>query len=54
MGMPKAFNVIVLGAAAKHMGFSKEDWLQVIETTVPEKTIEINKKAFEAGYALSV
>lgn len=54
MGMPKAFNVIVLGAAARHMGFSRESWLRVIETTVPEKTVEINKKAFETGYALSV
>ena len=54
MGAPKAFNVIVLGAAAKHMGFEKEDWLKVIETTVPPKTVEINKKAFETGYALSV
>ena len=54
MGMPKAFNVIVLGAAARHMGFAKEDWIRVIETTVPPKTVDINKKAFEAGYALSV
>lgn len=52
MGAPKAFNVIVLGAAAKHMGFEKEDWISVIESTVPPKTIEINKKAFETGYAL--
>ena len=43
-GAPKAFNVIVLGAAAKHMGFEKEDWLKVIETTVPPKTVEINKR----------
>ncbi len=54
MGMPKAFNVIVLGAAARHMGFAKESWIQVIETTVPEKTVEVNKKAFEIGYGLSV
>ena len=27
MGAPKAFDVIVLGAAAKHMGFEKEDLL---------------------------
>ena len=27
----------------------KEDWLKVIETTVPPKTVEINKKAFETG-----
>lgn len=54
LGSPRAFNVIVLGAAAKHMGFEKEDWIQVIETTVPPKTIDINKMAFETGYALSV
>lgn len=54
LGMPKAFNIIVLGAAARHMDFAKDDWLRVIEATVPPKTVEINKKAFETGYALSV
>lgn len=54
MGAPKAFNVIVLGAAARHMGFEKEDWLRVIDTTVPPKTTQVNKQAFEAGYALSL
>lgn len=54
LGAPKAFNIVVLGAAAKHMGFEKEDWLRVIETTVPPKTIEVNKQAFEIGYALSL
>ena len=52
LGAPRTFNVIVLGAAAKYMGFDKEEWLDVIETTVPPKTIEINKKAFEIGYNL--
>lgn len=50
LGTPKAFNVIVLGLAARHMDFSKEDWIKVIENTVPPKTVEINKKAFEIGY----
>ena len=54
LGAPKAFNIIVLGAAARHMGFEKEDWLRVIETTVPPKTIEVNKQAFEIGYVLSL
>ncbi len=54
LGVPRAFNVIVLGAAARHMAFAKEDWLRVIEATVPPKTVEINKRAFETGYALSV
>lgn len=50
LGNAKAFNVIVLGLAAKHMDFDKDMWLKVIENTVPPKTIEINKKAFLAGY----
>ena len=54
LGAPKAFNIIVLGAAARHMGFEKEDWLRVIETTVPPKTIEVKRRGFEIGYALSV
>lgn len=52
LGNSRVFNVIVLGIAAQHMNFSKEDWLTVIEKTVPAKTVEINKKAFEAGYAM--
>jgi indolepyruvate ferredoxin oxidoreductase beta subunit len=52
LGNSKVFNIIVLGIAAQHMNFSKEEWLKVIEQTVPPKTIEINKKAFEVGYNL--
>jgi len=52
LGNNRVFNIIVLGIAAKHMDFSKEDWLEVIEKTVPPKTIEINKKAFEVGYTM--
>ena len=52
LGNPRVFNIIVLGLAAKHMDFSKEEWMAVIERTVPPKTIEINKKAFEVGYQL--
>ena len=49
LGNPRVFNNIILGLAAQHMDFSKEDWLKVIENTVPPKTIEINQKAFLAG-----
>jgi indolepyruvate ferredoxin oxidoreductase beta subunit len=52
LGNSRVFNVIVLGIAAQHMDFTKEDWLTVIEKTVPAKTVEMNKKAFEAGYNL--
>ena len=52
IGNSRVFNVIVLGVAAQHMDFTREDWLTVIEKTVPVKTVEINKKAFEIGYNL--
>ncbi|MDR0822027.1 MAG: indolepyruvate oxidoreductase subunit beta [Oscillospiraceae bacterium] len=50
IGSPKSFNVLVLGAAAKHTPFAKELWLEVIKETVPPKTIEVNTKAFLIGY----
>ena len=49
LGNGKVLNSVVLGAAAKYIGFSEEDWLSVIESTVPPKTVEINKAAFKLG-----
>ncbi|MBR6770702.1 MAG: indolepyruvate oxidoreductase subunit beta [Lachnospiraceae bacterium] len=49
LGNSRVFNIIVLGVAARHMEFSKEAWLKVIEKTVPPKTVEMNKKAFLLG-----
>lgn len=53
LGNSKVFNIIVLGLAAKHMDFSKDAWLKVIEDTVPPKTIAINQKAFLAGFEMA-
>ncbi len=50
LGNSKVFNLLLLGMAARHMDFTKEEWLKVIEKTVPPKTIEINQKAFLKGY----
>src|SRR5574344_926013 len=50
LGSSRCFNVIVLGMAAKHMEFTKEQWLKVIEETVPAKTVDMNKQAFLLGY----
>jgi Pyruvate:ferredoxin oxidoreductase and related 2-oxoacid:ferredoxin oxidoreductases, gamma subunit len=52
LGNPKVFNTIIIGVAAKRMDFEKEKWIEVIEQTVPPKTVDINKAAFEAGYAI--
>ena len=46
----KVLNSVVLGFAAQFIGFDKEVWLKTVETTVPPKTIDINKTAFECGY----
>lgn len=52
LGNTRVFNMIVLGMAAQHMDFTKEQWYDVIEHTVPPKTIEINRQAFDIGYHL--
>ncbi len=53
LGNPKVFNTVILGVTAKNMEFDKEVWVRVIESTVPQKTVEMNLKAFDAGYALA-
>ena len=51
LGNSKVLNSVVLGLAAKYIGFSEEEWLAVLQKTVPQKTIEINTAAFKAGYS---
>lgn len=50
LGNSKVLNSVVLGLAAKHIGFSENEWLETLKSTVPQKTIEINTLAFKAGY----
>lgn len=50
-GSAKAVNVVLIGAMAKSLGTEKEIWLKTIEKTVPPKFVEMNKRAFELGYA---
>lgn len=50
LGNSKVLNSVVLGYAAKHIGFDKQAWLDTVSATVPAKTIEINQKAFMCGY----
>ncbi|MDL2287173.1 indolepyruvate oxidoreductase subunit beta [Eubacteriales bacterium OttesenSCG-928-G02] len=51
-GNIRSTNLVLLGMAAKHIGFEKEIWINAIKETVPQKTIETNLKAFESGYSL--
>ena len=50
LGNSKVLNSAVLGFAARHLDIEKDIWLKIIETTVPPKTVEINKNAFLCGY----
>lgn len=50
LGNSKVLNSVVLGLSAKHIGFTKEEWLDIVRKTVPQKTVEINEKAFLSGY----
>lgn len=50
LGNSKVLNSVVLGYAAGFIGFDEQTWLNTVESTVPAKTIDINKKAFLTGY----
>ena len=50
LGNSKVVNTVVLGVSAKHIGFTEDEWLETLKNTVPPKTIDINIKAFKAGY----
>ena len=52
LGNSKVLNTVVLGLAAKHIGFEKNEWVSVLQATVPPKTVEINTVAFNRGYEL--
>ncbi len=49
-GNIKAVNVVLIGVLAKSMSIAKETWLNVLKSTVPEKFLDVNIKAFDLGY----
>jgi len=53
LGNSKVLNSVVLGFAASHIGFDRELWLDTVANTVPQKTVEVNQKAFLCGYEMN-
>ena len=51
-GNIKAVNVVLIGVMAKNTDISYDKWVETIKTTVPEKFLEANLKAFDLGYNL--
>lgn len=48
----KAVNVVLIGVMAKSTDIPYEKWIETIKSTVPEKFMEVNLKAFDIGYNL--
>ena len=51
-GTYRAANVVMIGVLAKRLPFSYENWMNVIESNVKPKFVEMNKEAFKRGYEL--
>ena len=51
VGNVKTANVVILGALAAVMQIPVEVVLDVVEGRVPAKFLELNQRAFQAGYA---
>jgi indolepyruvate ferredoxin oxidoreductase beta subunit len=49
-GNIKSVNVVMIGVMAKHSKISKDVWIKAIEKTVKPQFLDVNLKAFEAGY----
>ena len=49
-GSAKAVNVVLIGVLAKSTDIPYDAWVEAVKSTVPAKFLEINLKAFDAGY----
>lgn len=49
-GNMKSVNVVLIGVMAKNTAIPENVWRDTIKSTVPEKFLEANLKAFELGY----
>ena len=49
-GSAKAVNVVLIGAMAKALGYGRSLWLEALRSTVPQKFLALNEKAFDLGY----
>ncbi len=49
-GSAKAANIVLMARVAKYFDIPYEKWIAAVEKIVPQKLIELNKKAFALGY----
>lgn len=48
-GSAKASNVVLMGVVSTKMAFPEEVWQKALEKCVPQKFLELNKRAFRLG-----
>ena len=48
-GSSKAVNIVLMGRLSRYFDISEEKWLQAIADCVPEKFVDVNRKAFALG-----
>ena len=48
-GSSKAVNIVLMGILSKYFDFTDDEWDTAIESSVPPKFLELNKKAFALG-----
>lgn len=49
-GSQRAVNIVLMGAMARGMEFSRESWERAIAECVPPRTLETNLRAFDLGW----
>jgi indolepyruvate ferredoxin oxidoreductase beta subunit len=48
-GSAKAVNIVLLGRLSHYFDLPEDAWMKSLEANVPEKFLEMNKKAFQLG-----
>lgn len=52
-GNIKAVNMVLIGMMAALVDIEKEVWLEAMKEVIPQKLMDVNLKAFTAGYAIT-
>ncbi len=53
IGNHRTANVILLGTLAAHLDIPMEVWDRTLEERIPERLLDLNRKAFAAGRELA-
>ena len=48
-GSVKAVNLVLMGRLSRYFDYDSQLWLDTVETSVPEKFLEMNRRAFRLG-----